>query len=47
VGDKSPKSKHRHQKQKDDAKADTAAKAKFKQDAKSPAGLAPAKGKQR
>jgi len=45
MGDKSPKSKQRGQKQKGLAKAEGAAEAKSKQDKQSQAPQAPAKGK--
>ena len=45
MGDKSPKAKQRGQKQKDLAKASSAADAKSKQDRQSHAPQAPAKGK--
>lgn len=45
MGDKSPKSKQRDQKQKNIAKAESAAKANLKQTRQSQATLAPAKGK--
>jgi hypothetical protein len=45
MGDKSPKAKQRGQKQKDLAKASSAADAKSKQDSQSHAPQAPAKGK--
>jgi hypothetical protein len=45
MGDKSPKSKRRDQKQKGVAKAEGAAAARRKQDPEGPAGGAPAKGK--
>lgn len=43
MGDKSPKSKQRGQKQKDTAKEQSAAKARFKQDSQSQAKPTPAK----
>ncbi len=45
VGDKSPKSKERGQKQKSAAKAESAAEAKSKQDRYSQAKQTPAKGR--
>lgn len=41
MGDKSPKAKHRDQKQKDDAKADDANKARSKQQSQDHTPLAP------
>jgi len=45
MGDRSPKSKQRDQKQKDLAKAEGTAAAKFKQDSQSRAPQTPSKGK--